>query len=63
MISLPEYYVSHVDAQGVSVCEKFGLFDKALERFLSFVSVVKDRCYVACSLYWLIPPLGVMIKK
>lgn len=34
MISLPEYYVSHVDANGVSVCEKFGQFDKALSRFL-----------------------------
>lgn len=34
MISLPEYYVSHVDAQGVSVCEKFGRFAEALDRFL-----------------------------
>lgn len=28
------YYVSHVDVQGVLVKEKFGLFDKALTRFL-----------------------------
>lgn len=35
MIFLPEYYVSHVDAQGVPICEKFGKFDKALSRFLN----------------------------
>lgn len=43
MISLPEYYVSHVDAQGVPICEKFGKFDKALSRFLNlFLSLKTD---------------------